>query len=239
MSRGIFITGTDTGVGKTEIACAIVRLLRARGVDVGVMKPVASGCGVMGGRVLSVDTLRLVAAAQVEDTPEQVTPVAYQAPLAPAAAARLENVPFDPERISAGYRRIAERHEFVLVEGIGGVLVPLDETTLLVDLIGLLDLPVLIVARAGLGTINHTLLSVRECVRQGVEVRGVIFSQTASGAEDPSIATNARLVEAYAGVPVLGQVPYLSDMRALDAHLEADALVAALLGPEARAVRSE
>ena len=120
MANGIFITGTDTGVGKTEITCAVVRLLRARGMEVGVMKPVASGCGIMNDKLVSVDTLRLMAAAQVRDEPEDVTPIAYKAPLAPAVAAEAEGRPFDEARVRAAWERLRRKHAFMVVEGVGG-----------------------------------------------------------------------------------------------------------------------
>jgi dethiobiotin synthetase len=230
MNHGVFITGTDTGIGKTEISSALVRILHARGCRVGVMKPVASGCGIKDGRLISIDTLRLMAAAQCDDDPETVTPMAYRSPLAPAAAAREENTPFDIVKVLSAWDRLRAKHEFVVVEGVGGLLAPLDETTLVADLIKRMDLPALIVARAGLGTINHTLLTVREAKRQGLTVLGIILNHAAASEPDSSAATNAEVIRRWSEAPILAEAPFVKDPRELENHLAAGPLVEILLG---------
>jgi dethiobiotin synthetase len=231
MNSGVFITGTDTGIGKTEISSAIARMMRARGRKVGVMKPVASGCGLKGGKLVSVDTLRLMAAAQTDDDPSLVTPQAYRAPLPPAVAAREEHAPFDMGKVMAAWDTLRQRHEFMVVEGVGGLLVPLDDTTLVADLIRRLDLPVVVVSRSGLGTINHTLLTVREARRQGLTVIGIVLNHASSAEPDPSAATNAAVIRHYADAPVLAEVPFLHDLLEIEKHLAAGPLADMLLGP--------
>ena len=115
---------------------------------------------------------------------------------------------------------------------------PLDDERILSDLVRMLELPVLVIARAQLGTINHTLLTVRECRRQGIEVRGVVLTQTEPGEPDPSTRSNARCIRRYAEVPVLGEIPYLQDLREIDRHLDADALLGALVGERAGSSKS-
>src|SRR5262245_53930023 len=150
MEKGIFVTGTDTNVGKTAVACGIVSLLKAKGVKVGVMKPIASG-----GRE---DAERLREASGMSDGLDVINPQHFEAPLAPVSAAALERREIDLDLIYRSYWFLQKHYDVVIVEGIGGVKVPIGESTYIADLIQALRLPALIVGRAGLGTLNHTLL---------------------------------------------------------------------------------
>lgn len=177
-SRGVFVTATDTGAGKTAVTAGIAAVLRGRGVDVGVFKPVSSGG--------AADARFLAKAAGVADALELVNPVRLAAPLSPNVAAELEGrqVPLGP--IVDAYHRLIRLHDVVLVEGVGGLLVPIRDDFLVADLAGRLDLPLLLVARAALGAINHTMLTLEAAKTRNLETRGVIYNTTGPG--DPRAA---------------------------------------------------
>lgn len=197
--RGVFVTATDTGAGKTAVTAGIAAVLRRRGVDVGVFKPVSSGG--------TADARFLAKAAGVADALELVNPVRLAAPLSPNVAAELEGrqVPLEP--IDDGYSRLAQLHDVVLVEGVGGLLVPVRDDFLVADLARRLDLPLLVVARAALGTINHTMLTLEAAHRRNLEVVGVVYNTTGPG--DPRAArTSPDVIHRLSGVRSLGIVPF-------------------------------
>ena len=206
MSRGIFVTGTDTGVGKTIVAATLALVLRMRGVNVGVMKPVTSGCREEGGRLVSEDALQLCQAAGVPCS-DDVAPYLLREPLAPAEAARLDGKRIDFARIKASYDRLSAAHDFVIVEGAGGLMVPLAGGLLIADLVRELGLPLLVVARPGLGTINHTVLTCFAALQMELPVAGVIINGMP---ENPGLAEQMapHQIGALCGASVLGVWPY-------------------------------
>jgi len=208
-SRGIFITATDTEVGKTVVACALLRALRAKKINAGGMKPVATGALEDAGHLVSEDALRLWWAAGAEDPFELVSPVVYREPLAPAVAARRARRPVDLKQALAAYRKLAARHDFLVVEGIGGLCVPLDGKNLVIDLAKKMKLPLLIVARWRLGTINHTVLTVRAARAAGLKVLGIVLNEVAETPHGTAEKTVAPELERAAGVPVLAKLPYI------------------------------
>ncbi len=212
--RGLFVTGTDTGVGKTEVAAALVEGWRARGLDVAGMKPAQSG--VEDG--LPTDADRLRAAGGNADPVELACPYSLRAPLAPAVAARLEGVTISLDHVLACARELARRHAAVVVEGAGGLLVPLTERETYADLARALGLPVLVVARAGLGTVNHTALTVEALRSRGLAVLGVVLNRSAPVA-DPSEPHNAAEIERLTGARVLEALPFEPDPAARAALL--------------------
>jgi dethiobiotin synthetase len=210
LAQGIFITGTDTEVGKTLIAAGLVAALKEQGVDVGVMKPLESGAPSFGSAPIPRDALYLKEIAGVIDDLNLINSYCFKAPLAPGVAAEKEGVEIDLKRIKMQYEELKGRHQFMVVEGAGGLLVPVAEGVLLPELIKLLELPLILVARSSLGTINHILLSLFYCQEEGLEVKGVIMSESTPDA-DPSEESNAQVVAQFSGVPVLGSLPYLRD----------------------------
>ncbi|MEW6325685.1 MAG: dethiobiotin synthase [Nitrospirota bacterium] len=208
MRRGIFITGTGTGVGKTMVAAALAAWFRAEGYDVGVMKPVQTGCRRAGKRWRLPDTDRLVRAARADDPIDLITPYRFAPPLSPLAAARRAGRPISMLRLVAAYRALARRHRVIIVEGSGGLLVPLTPRLTLADLIRRVRLPTVVVARAGLGTLNHTALTVDAARRRGLRVAGIILNQPAAVRRDPSLADNAQLLRELTGLPVVGPLPH-------------------------------
>lgn len=201
--KGVFVTATDTGAGKTAVTAGIAALLRRRGVDVGVFKPVSSGG--------TADARLLAKAAGVSDALELINPVRLEAPLSPNVAAELEGrqVPLEP--IDDAYSRLTQLHEFVLVEGVGGLLVPIRDDFLVADLARRLNLPLLVVARAALGTINHTMLTLEAADRRNQEIIGVVYNTTGPG--DPRAArTGPDVICRLSGVRSLGIVPFDSSV---------------------------
>ena len=155
---GLFVTGTDTGVGKTVVARAIIQALRAEGVDVGAMKPVETGVGRDG----PADALALATATDHSEPLELICPLQFELPAAPSVAAADAQSPLRLEAVRSAWRTLQSRHEVMVVEGAGGLLVPLMENFDMADLALEMGLALVIVARPALGTINHTLLTIRE-----------------------------------------------------------------------------
>ncbi len=202
MRRGIFITGTDTGVGKTAVAAGLAAGLRARGLDPGVMKPVASGGPV------SADALLLQKAAGVSDPIHEVNPVCLTAPLSPNVAAQIEARTIDLDPILDAFARLSAAHAWMVVEGIGGLLVPIRDDLSVADLAGRLGLPLLVVARAALGTINHTLLTLEAAAARNLKVRGVVYNSPQPGPLDTAALTSPDVVTRLTGIPSLGTLPF-------------------------------
>lgn len=201
---GLFITGTDTGVGKTVVSCALARGLRAAGIDVGVMKPVETGVPASGPE----DAKALMGAAAVEDDIDLVCPIQYAMPAAPEAAAAAERgagQSSSTERIVSAFSTLSQRHDFMLVEGAGGILVPFDEKTTMASVASQLELPVLIVARASLGTINHTLLTLEACSARGLDVLGVVLCH-ATGVLSEADTHNLEVLKRSLGDRLCGEV---------------------------------
>jgi dethiobiotin synthetase len=204
--KGVFIAGTDTGVGKTLTTAAIARFLHQRGIHVGVMKPVTSGCAIVKGELVSEDAELLKWASSCGAAATDIAPYLLKAPLAPSVAAAMENVQIRFDKIRKAYRRLAEQHDFLLVEGAGGLFVPLTGNLFISDLILSLQLPLIIVTQPNLGTINHTLLTCFCAKRLGIEVSGIIINQYP---DDPGPAEKYApdLIAELSGIPVLGMLP--------------------------------
>jgi dethiobiotin synthetase len=175
-AKGLFITGTDTGVGKTLITGGIAQILRKQGLKVGVFKPVATGCRIEMNELISRDAEFLRMCAELDEPMTVIMPAAYEIPAAPIVCVRKEKRPIDFEQIAAMYNYLAKTCDVVLVEGIGGALVPLDEHTMIIDLAARMNLPTVIVAREKLGTINHTLMTIQAVRHAGLHVAGVVIN---------------------------------------------------------------
>lgn len=212
MKRGIFITGTDTGVGKTLVAGAIADGLRKKGVSVGVYKPVVSGCSKQNGRWIAEDTLFLKKCARVTDSPEEISPFCFRYPLAPMVAAEKEKRKISFREIRYGLSRIQKKYDFVIVEGVGGLMVPVAPSKTVVDLIAMCGYPVLVVGRLGLGTLNHTLLTLSELKKSGLKVAGVVLNQNLNNqGKGPAEKTNQKVLQSMVKVPVWSPFPYLKE----------------------------
>jgi len=205
---GLFVTATDTEVGKTVVAGGLVLALRAHGFDVGVMKPAATGCRSRRGKTLAEDVEFLMEAAATDDERELVCPYMLRDPLAPQVAAEREDSRLDIRRIRSAFQKLRSRHDAMIVEGAGGVYVPLRPRYYMLDLMSDLGLPALVVIRPALGTINHTLLTLDALRARKIPVAGVIMNNYP---KRPSLAerTNPEVLRDCPGVPFLGVLPRL------------------------------
>jgi len=226
VSRGVFVTGTDTGVGKTLAACALIHALRARGVKAVPMKPIAAGASEHGGRLANGDTVALLQAAGLGAAwMEAVTPILLREPMAPHIAAEREGRTLALDFLGPALARLATAGDFLVVEGVGGFRVPLAERLDTVDLARAVGLPVVLVVGLRLGCLNHALLTA-----QAIESAGLRLAGWIANAIDPDMAARSENVAALAGrlgAPLLGQLPYAPQpgARAFANHLDVTALL--------------
>lgn len=212
MKAGIFITGTDTDVGKTVVAAGLALVLRARGLRVGVMKPVATGCYGADERLVSQDAAFLMEAAENE-YPPLTSPERFRNPLSPNVAAMLEKKEVNIPGIIKSYRELQRHYDFVIVEGIGGLMVPLKKDYYVANLVRELGLPLVIVSYAGLGAINHSLLTVDAAMIRGLEVKGIIFNRVSVTNYSLAELTNPKVIHDLSGVPILGSLPDIAGLN--------------------------
>jgi dethiobiotin synthetase len=218
--RGLLITGTDTGVGKTLIAAGLARVLRERGINVGIMKPFAAARGRFSRKYRSEDTAILATASHSSDADREMNPFFYSVPAAPyvASAVTKQTKVSIPIALEA-FHNLATRHDFLIVEGIGGIMVPLTETETFADFIRILNIPTIIVARCSLGTLNHILLTVKVSRAYGLDVMGLVMN----GYPQQETAVDKRLVTSVknlAGVDVLCVIPKVTKVKIIHFKLE-------------------
>lgn len=238
---GLFVTATDTDVGKTVITGAIAAGLRARGQGVGVMKPFASGgARRQGGRLVSDDATFLMAAAgQPESTRPLVNPICLEPALTPAVAAKISGTTLDLDRVLAVFRTLAARHRYTLVEGVGGITAPLWEDYLVADLAKNMALPLIIVVRPNLGTINHTVLTAMYARQRGLKIAGLIINNWPEASASILEQSNLDYITRLTGLTLLGKFPHtgrvgVADCRTGDLaslaekHLDLERIIAAM-----------
>jgi dethiobiotin synthetase len=210
--KGLFITGTDTGVGKTFVAAGLARCLRDRGFAPGVIKPVETGCALRNGKRIPRDGSFLKHMAGATEPIEEIVPYRLSAPLAPQVAAERDGIRIQTRRLQRAFRTISSRHPFTLVEGAGGILVPVTRNATMVDLMKQFELPVLLVSRIGLGTLNHTLLTLFYLAQHKIPVTGIVFNDP-DGCRDLSARSNPATLKQWSSVPILGNIPYAKGLR--------------------------
>ena len=213
MGQGIFITGTDTGVGKTFVACALAAQLRASGYRVGVMKPAETGCALDDGKIVPQDARALKTAAACAVPLEEVCPYQFREPVAPSVAAEREGRQVDVDRLINIYGEISAAHDLTLVEGAGGLMVPLLGSYTYADFARVVKLPVLIVAANKLGALNHLLLTIEGAYSKGLTVLGYVLN---SVERVPSLAaeTNREALFSLTAVPCLAELSHYEAERA-------------------------
>ena len=209
MAKGFFITGTDTGVGKTVIAGAVIRVLHSLGIRTCAMKPVESGCGREGTILIPHDGTFLKQTARMEDPIRHIVPYCFENPLSPFSAAETEGREISIHEIKKAYYRLYNSYEAIVVEGIGGIMVPIKKDYYVVDLAKEFSLPLLVVIKPGLGTINHTMLTVHYALEQGLEVAGLIINYSSPPANSLAEETNPNVLREICPVPILGTFPHL------------------------------
>ena len=231
---GVFVTGTDSAVGKTVIAGGLAASLASIGVDVGVMKPIATGgeeldstsiavegkisgdatqnhatsVGEVNRQLVSEDAIFLKHAAQVEDSLELINPICLRDPLAPSVASELEGLPIDLTRVDTAFNQLRQIHEFMVVEGVGGLAVPIRDDVLVAHLAARFELPLIIVARPTLGTINHTLLTVEFAQSFNLEIHGIVLNGLRQDMVGLAESTNPAEISRLTNLPILGVVPF-------------------------------
>ena len=201
-ARGVFVTGTDTGIGKTYASCALLAALRARGLRAVGMKPVASGCRATSQGLRNEDADALIAASDPAPAYADCNPFAFAEPIAPHIAARESAIEIRLDPIRSAYARLAVGVDRIVVEGVGGWMVPFSETLMQADLVRALDLPVILVVGLRLGCVNHALLSVRAIRDDGCTLAGWIANRI-----DPTMAcadANLGTLRDRIGAPLLG-----------------------------------
>lgn len=209
MNHGLFITGTDTGVGKTLVTAALALHLKNRGLAVGVMKPIETG--VLPARAAQSDAARLRSIIDSEETLGAIRPYSFALPVAPLAAAQAEKQTINLDTIKKVYRLLSSQYDCMVVEGVGGVHVPITRNENVMDLIKQLRLPVVIVGRSALGGINHGLLTIEALRRKRISIVALVLNRTHSVRSALSRIqerTTLEILRQQAGIPVLGPIPY-------------------------------
>jgi dethiobiotin synthetase len=222
MNQGLFIAGTDTGVGKTVVAAAIIKALHAQGIHACGMKPIETGCSCVGSTLYPSDGMFLKKVSRMDEHIGFVTPYCFENPVAPSLASEMEGRAIHIPLIREKFQALLERYPAVVVEGIGGILVPIKKDYFVMDLIRELSLPLVVVARPSLGTINHTLLTVNYALGKGISVLGIIINFSRPPENTVAENTNPLVLEQLCPVPVIGIFPHLNNLE--DKVLERNAL---------------
>jgi dethiobiotin synthetase len=212
-AQGLFITGTGTRVGKTVVTASILAHLRHQGQKTGVMKPIETGVDSECSSPANSDALFLMEAGGIEDPLAKICPIRLKPAASPFQAAMIENRSIQPETILSAYKKLSGQYDWMLVEGIGGVRVPITRDYGVVDLMLDLGLPAVVVAHYQLGTLNHTLMTLDTLKQNGIPVRGVIFNQTGPEAPNAIEQDQPRLIEELSGAKVLGTFPYIDNLN--------------------------
>jgi dethiobiotin synthetase len=207
-NHGCFITGTDTGVGKTVVTAALALCLKQRGLRVAVMKPIETGCSKE--TPFDSDAERLRTAIKTDLFLDLVSPYRFSMPLAPLDAARAAGVTIEMDHIAAAFHTLANDQDFVLVEGVGGLMVPLSEKMDVRDMMTSLRLPTLVVGRTALGGVNHALLTIEALRQRAIPVVGILLNQLLPTPNHEQTKSTVNLIRERSGVPVFGPIPYES-----------------------------
>lgn len=206
--KGLFITATDTGVGKTLIAGAIAKILSQKGKKAGVFKPIATGCQKTRQGLVSEDAEFLACCSDSEFSLEDINPVTFATPAAPLACERLENKKVDLEKIAVAHNYICSKTDYIIVEGIGGIRVPITDGLDVLGLAKAFNLPVVIVARPGLGTINHTLLTIDAIRNAQLPLAGIVINGYDESKADFAEQSAPAVIAEVGKTQILAVVPY-------------------------------
>ena len=216
--KSYFVTGTDTGVGKTAITAGIAGSLHKLGVNVGVMKPIATGYPQKAG-YKSSDVAILAEAAGIKDPEDLINPVFLPIPTSPYDASKLLSVPIDMPLILTKFKKLLSLHDVVLIEGIGGIMTPITKKFFVADMINAMAIETIIVTRATLGTLNHTVMTCMICKDYGIKINGLVinnFDEKGTPAEKSAPATLYELT----GINIVGIIPFIKDLDQIDKMIE-------------------
>ncbi|MEG1254646.1 dethiobiotin synthase [Clostridium sp.] len=214
MAKGVFVVGTDTDVGKTIVTAGLMHVMRSNGYNATYFKAALSGALEIGNELIPGDTKLVSEASKLEEAYANITPYVYRASVSPHLAAKLENNPMDLEIVREKYAYLKERYDFIIAEGSGGIVCPLidDERGLYIlgDLIKDLNMSVIIVARAGVGTINHSVLTVKYIEALGIRIKGIIINNYK---EDLICDDNIEIIEKLTKVPIIGKLKNMENLE--------------------------
>lgn len=206
----VFVTGTDTDVGKTVVTAGLAAVMQSLGYKAGVYKPFQSGAEEKNGFLISPD---LSYVKKLDFYVETLCTYLLKPPTAPYIAAEIDGININPASVRRDYQTMKQTCEAVIVEGAGGLMVPVTKDTLMVDIAKMLDIPLLIVIRPDLGTINHTLLTINEAKSAGLDIAGIIINRYPQGSNDIAIKTAPRLIEEYTDANILGIIPEIPNFE--------------------------
>lgn len=213
---GIFVTGTDTGVGKTIVSAALLHALRKAGVNAVYFKPVQTGCRRHGKKMIAPD-LELVCSLTgihpSEKEQQLMAPYRFRQACSPHLAAALERRNISPSKIMKAFAGLKSRHEFVIVEGAGGILTPLTRQYSMLNLMQALALPVIVVARPGLGTLNHTLLTLRELRRAKLNILGIVINYADATRKTAIEKDNVKTIERFGATRIIAELPFMRELQ--------------------------
>ena len=212
MGNGIFITGTNTGVGKTFFAATLAAYWRDRGYRVGVMKPAETGCQERNGKLIPADALRLKETAGCAEPMEKICPYRFHEPLAPSIAAERAGTIIDVDHVLATYDEISTTHDITLVEGAGGVMVPLLPSYTYADFARVAKLPIIVVAANQLGAINHLVLTLEHATCKGLRILGYVLNSISNEAS-LAAQTNREVLANLTAVPCLAELSYFAEAK--------------------------
>ena len=207
--KGFFVTGTDTGVGKTVIAGGLIKVLSFMGLKTAGMKPVESGCMREGDILIPSDGTFLKQMARMTEPITELTPCCFENPLAPFAASGIEKKNVQITGIKKAFYGLYKNYDAIIAEGVGGLLVPLKKNYFVLDLAIEMDLPLIVVAKPGLGSINHTMLTVNYALKEGIKIAGIVINYSAPPQNDLAEETNPLILKEICPAPLLGIFPYL------------------------------
>ena len=207
--KSIFITGTDTDVGKTYITAGLAITLRKMGTDVGVMKPFAAGVKQKKG-FKSEDVEILSNSAKVDDSEELLNPQFFPISASPYTAWKKLKIKPKIPLILSSFKKLSEKHEMMLVEGMGGTMTPILKNYFITDLIKDMKIPTIIVTRSKVGTVNHTIMTVKMCQKYKIPIKGIIINNFDKGYPINQLKKD---LESLTGIKVLGSIPFIKDMN--------------------------
>ncbi|MCE5194161.1 MAG: dethiobiotin synthase [Nitrospiraceae bacterium] len=212
-TKGFFVTGTDTNVGKTIITAAIVKTLNSINIKTCGMKPIETGCKRKDNKIVPCDGFFLKEMNIADEDIDLITPYCFEHPLAPMVASSLENKTIDINIIKGSFEKLSDKYDAVIVEGVGGLLVPIKTDYFIADIAKELNLPLVIVARPYLGTINHTMLTINFALNKGLEIAGLIMNNMYPYQELIAEKTNPDVVRKMIGnIPFMGVLPFLDNI---------------------------
>ncbi len=224
-AKGFFVTGTDTGVGKTVITAALIKTIGLLGIRACGMKPIETGCKrskikfqisnfkFKDRALIPSDGMFLKEMARIDDSIDLITPICFESPLAPLPASEVEGVPVDFGKIQKAYTDLSKKYDAIIVEGIGGLLVPIKRDYFVLDLARDFGLPIIVVSRPDLGTLNHTMLTVNYAIKEGLNVAGIIINYNWPPGDTLAEDSNPEIIKQISPVPIIGVFPYLKDLE--------------------------